>query len=140
MGTRSITHIHEMKSLSEDQKIVCSFYRQFDGYPTAHGEDLAKYLKDKGLKNGIGSDFVKGTHFNRAGTMAVKLCNHIQDEAGCEIIPTGEESQWIDYEYHIYFDDEFAIKVISYGKEITVTASDFDAEKVEAFFCDDDED
>ena len=140
MGTRSITHIHEMKSLSKDEKIVCSFFRHFDGYPTSHGKDLSDWLKGKGLRNGIGSDFIEGVHFNRAGTMAVKLCNHIQDEAGCEIIPTGEESPYIDYEYHIYFDEEFKIKVISYGKEITKSANEFDPDVIDEFFCDDDED
>ena len=140
MGTRSITHIHEMKSLDVDEKIVCSFYRQYDGYPTGHGKDLAEWLTSKGLKNGIGSDFIKGTHFNRAGTMAVKLCNHIQDESGCEIMPTGEKSDYIDFEYHIYFDEEFKIKIISYGSEITSLAKGFDPEEIESFFCGDEDD
>lgn len=137
MGTRSITHIHEMKSLSSDQKIVCSFFRHSDGYPSGHGKDLADWLSDKGLKNGIGADFIKGVHFNRAGTMAVKLCNHIQDKSGCEIIHTGGKYDYIDYEYHIYFDKEFTIKVLDCGKEITKTAEEFNAEDVNLFFSED---
>ena len=137
MGTRSITHIHEMKSLDVDERIVCSFFRSFDGYPTAHGKDLSEWLKIKGLKNGIGADFIEGVHFNRAGSMAVKLCNHIHDEAGCEIIQTGETNACIDFEYHIYFDTEFKVKVISCGKEITKTAEEFDSDAIHAFFCDD---
>ena len=139
MGTRSITHIHEMKSLDSKEKITCSFFRHFDGYIDGHGVDLAEWLTGKGLKNGKGSDFIEGTHFNRAGTMAVKLCNYIQDESGCEIIPTGESIPYIDFEYHIYFDEVFYIKIISYGKEIKVSVPEFDAIKLNEIFSDDED-
>jgi len=138
MSTRSVTHIHQMKSLGSNESVVCSFYRHSDGYPTGHGDDLAKWLKGKGLKNGIGNDFDKSKHFNRAGTMAVKLCNHIQDLSGCELVPTGEENDYLDFVYHVYFDKEFSIKVLSYGKEKTVTAEEFDGDLLQEFFYGDD--
>jgi len=132
MGTRSITHIHEMKSLDNNEGVVCSFYRGHDGYPSGHGCDLADWLSGKGLKNGIGNDFVKGTHFNRAGAMAIKLANYISDMTSCELIPEGDTGDYIDYVYHVYFDKEFTVKVIAYGeKELTVAAKDFNHESVE---------
>ena len=103
MGTRSITHIHQMQSLDENEKIVCSFYRHSDGYPEAHGQDLKNWLKDKGLVNGITHGFIEGCEFNRAGTMAVPLMQHIQEISGCEVIPTGACDYGEEFTYHIYY-------------------------------------
>ena len=133
MGTRSITHIFEMDTLKE--KIVCSFFRHFDGYPTTHGQDMADWLKDKGLRNGIGEGFREGFHFNRAGTMAVKLMNHIQDKSGCEVIPTEANDYGEEYIYHILFrEGKFKIlcKDPYSKKEVLVDADSFDGEKVQS--------
>lgn len=137
MGTRSITHIHEMRDdqwIGNEEKIVCSFFRHWDGYPSGHGQDLADWLKDKGLKNGIGSDFVKGKHFNRSGSMAIHLCAQIDEISGCEIIPTGSTTgDYIDYTYHIYFrDDEFYIGI---GGADPVKASVFNGDEIERSEC-----
>ena len=103
MGTRSITHIHEAHTGNES--IVCSFFRHWDGYPDGHGKDLTDWLDGKRLVNGIGSDFVEGRDFNRAGTMAVQLMAHIQDVSGAEAIPTGDAGYGEEYTYHVYFRD-----------------------------------
>lgn len=138
MGTRSLTHIHEMKSLDDKETIVCSFFRHFDGYLSGHGTDLAVWLKNKKLVNGIGKDFIKTRDFNRAGTMAVKLMNFIQDESGCEVVSTGGANIGEEFVYDIFFrEDQFFIKVNFYGKEAEVSASDFDHEKIDAL-CEDD--
>lgn len=115
MGTRSVTHIHEGKDIDKGQTIVCSFYRQFDGYPDGHGKDLAVWLSGKRLVNGIGSDFKDGVDFNRAGTMAVGLMAHIQSLSGAEVVPTGSAGYGEDYTYHIRYDGEFMIDVDGYG-------------------------
>ena len=133
MGTRSITHIHQMRSLDSDEGIVCSFYRSFDGYPSAHGCDLAGWLSGKGLKNGIDNSFDKRKHFNRAGAMAIKLTNYISELTSCELIPAGENDDFIDFEYHVYFDEEFTIKIVAHGGSgVTVKASEFNHEHVDA--------
>lgn len=108
MSTRSITHIYEMQNLRPD-KIVCSFFRHCDGYPSGHGQDLAEWLKDKALVNGIGDNFVVGRDFNRAGTMAVQLMAHIQALSGCEVIPTGSTTSDQEYTYHVKYDGRFTI-------------------------------
>ena len=47
MGTRSTTTIHE------DGKPLLTFYRQYDGYPTGHGQELVDFLKTIKMVNGI---------------------------------------------------------------------------------------
>ena len=133
MGTRSITHVHEMKSLGED-KIVCSFYRHFDGYPTGHGKDLADWLKGKRLVNGIGSDFKADRDHNRAGQMAIELMHSLKQETSIECLPTGVSDYGEEFVYHVYFDNEFLIECIpSYsGKTFKGKAADFDGEKIES--------
>ncbi len=101
MSTRSVTHIHE--SHTGDEKIVCSFFRHCDGYPDGHGKDLTEWLAGKKLVNGIDADFIIGRDFNRAGTMAVSLMQHIQEVSGCEVIPTGNTGLGEEYIYDIYF-------------------------------------
>lgn len=138
MSTRSITHIHQMKSLDSNEEVICSFYRHCDGYIAGHCADLVEFLTGKSLKNGIGSDFVEGSDFNRAGAMAIQLCAFIQNETSCEIVPTNSSYPWIDYVYHIYFDKEFKIKVTCGTKETSFNVSDFDAIEIESHLSDDD--
>lgn len=110
MSTRSITHIHEAHTGREE--IICSFYRHSDGYPEGHGKDLNDWLNGKRLVNGVGSDFVPGRDFNRAGTMAVQLMHYIQEVSGCEVIPTGQTGHWEEFIYDVYFrDGTFEVQV-----------------------------
>lgn len=136
MGTRSITHIHEMDSLGSN--VVCSFYRQFDGYPTGHGDDLAKWLEDKALVNGIGSGFVEGSDHNRAGSMAIDLLHDLKKDTSVELIPTESSGMGEEFVYHVFFSDEFSISCNGNysGKEFKARASEFDGEKVEEIFSD----
>lgn len=119
MGTRCVTHLYEMEELGG--KLVCSFYRQYDGYVSGHGEDLKTFFKGKSLTNGYSSEqepFMGKTIFNRSGSLAVKLMNFIQDESGCEVIPTDDKaSHGQDYTYYIYpkKDKSIFIKVECFG-------------------------
>ena len=140
MGTRSITHIHEMKSLGG--KIVCSFYRQFDGYPSAHGDDLSEWLKHKKLVNGISSDFVKGRDHNRAGQMAIELMHHLKQDTSIEVIPTGASDHGEEYVYSVNFDgDDFLIscECIYSGKKHLSSAVEFDGNRLESLWNPEDE-
>tara|TARA_R110000850_G_scaffold269167_2_gene401008 strand:+ start:7319 stop:7729 length:411 start_codon:yes stop_codon:yes gene_type:complete len=130
MGTRSLTFIHEMEDeYLKGDKVVCVFFRHFDGYPSGHGQDLADFLNGKKLVNGRSSDFDKATMFNRAGTMAVKLANHIQDISGAEIIHGDNYNYGQDHDYHVYFrNGEFCIQID--GME-PVKASEFNGKEME---------
>ena len=48
MGTRSLTYVYD----NDDVPVVC-MYRQFDGYPTGHGSELAHFLVPFKIVNGI---------------------------------------------------------------------------------------
>ena len=130
MSTRSLTYIHEMTDESlTGENLVCVFYRQADGYPSGHGQDLADWLKGKTLVNGKGPKFDRKTMFNRAGTMAVKLVNHIQDIAGAELMFGQSFDCGQDHDYHVYFrGGEFWIKL---DERNLVKASEFDGHQIE---------
>lgn len=113
MGTRSITHIHEA-AIDDNrdwstEKIICTFYRHWDGYPSGHGTDLLKFCESKGrVTNGKGADFVEDYDYNGMGEFAVKLMNYIFDESGCEVIETGHNGMWEDYTYHVFYRQSHA--------------------------------
>lgn len=134
MSTRSVTYIYEMDSLAKNT-LVCSFYRHHDGYPKGHGRDLANFLSGKNLVNGIGINFEPAKDFNRAGTMAVKLMNYIQDISGCEVF-SGDQNFGASYIYRVYFDDVFWIECeeVYSNQKIKVRASEFDECEVDKFF------
>jgi len=134
MSTRSVTNIHEMKSLSEEERIVCTFFRHCDGYPDGMGKDLAGYLEDKNLVNGIGMDYVKGRDFNRAGTISIPLMSYIQELSGAEVMPTGSNGGDEDYIYDIFYrEGGFVIKTTCKysGLSLEMKARDFCSDKVD---------
>ena len=135
MGTRSITHIHEMDSLGRDT-IVCTFYRHLDGYPSGHGDELADWLKGKRLVNGIGRDFVEGRDHNRAGQMAVELMHHLKKNTSIEVMPDGTGSE--EYIYDVYFSNEFEIKCteVYSENELISSADNFSGKNIEAAWRD----
>lgn len=47
MGTRSLTYVY-----SHGEPVVC-MYRQYDGYPTGHGAELAEFLNGTSVYNGM---------------------------------------------------------------------------------------
>ena len=49
MGTRSTTAI-----LDENGEMLVKIYRQCDGHPKSHGQELADFLNGKRLVNGYG--------------------------------------------------------------------------------------
>ena len=119
MGTHCITNIHEMKSVKPDETIICSFFRHWDGMPEEHGRDLVDWLKGKILVNGIRYGSNEEIEFNRAGTMAVKLMNHIQDISGAEVIPTNSQDNYcVDYIYDIYFRDNKFVVIVDNDKTV----------------------
>lgn len=68
MGTRSLTHI--VSNEFGKEQILCTIYRQYDGYPGGHGADIALFLDSKHLVNGISGDRAV---FNGAGDLAAQL-------------------------------------------------------------------
>ena len=50
MGTRSLTHFQDK------DVVLCTLYRQMDGYPDGHGNELAEILRNFHITNGIRGD------------------------------------------------------------------------------------
>lgn len=98
MGTRSLTYVFE-----DGTPLVC-MYRQFDGYPSGHGAELAEFLNKGTMVNGLGSDSTNV--FNGMGCLAAQLVANFKDGPGGFYLhePILGRDDWQEYEYHIYGD------------------------------------
>lgn len=100
MGTRSLTFIYDA-----DGEAIINLYRQFDGYMSRHGKELAEFLNSKTVVNGLvlGSDYSKFA--NGMGCLAASLVAHFKIEAGRFYLhPVKDAHCGQDYEYHVYHD------------------------------------
>jgi hypothetical protein len=105
MGTRSLTFVYD----DNDKPIVC-MYRQFDGYPTGHGQELAEFLMPLKVGNGISGEVEMGTFANGMGCLAAQMIVEFKkDVGGIYLYPTDTTDAWQDYEYHVY-EDKVVIK------------------------------
>ena len=114
MGTRSLTYVYGGDRKSKP--LVC-MYRQFDGYPSGHGQELMDFLKPIKVVNGLGLE-EKTKVANGMGCLAAQLIANFKDCPGNIYLYEPELSQdaWQDYEYHI-FENGIDVKD-SYGKTI----------------------
>jgi hypothetical protein len=87
MGTRSLTFVYDQ--YGEVQKPVCNMYRQFDGYPSGHGAELAEFLN-------------KCDSYNGMGCLAAQMIHNFKTESyNVYLYPTDVTNCGQDYEYHI---------------------------------------
>jgi len=107
MGTRSLTRIIPRqegiaydKGHKHGELAYVNMYRHYDGYPEGHGLDLAHYLKDFKIINGIGEEASMGTHANGAGCLAAQLVAHFKENVGDIYIRPGGGDE--DYIYTIF--------------------------------------
>jgi hypothetical protein len=119
MGTRSLTYVYENYKNEQgnkvEQPIIC-LYRQYDGYPTGHGAELADYLSGMYVVNGLGIQNDQKVA-NGMGCLAAQLVANFKTEAGQFYLhaPVLNRDDWQEYEYHIQED---RIIVYGYDKEI----------------------
>ena len=101
MGTRSLTFVYD-----GDEAII-NMYRQYDGYPTGHGAELAEFLTPFNMVNGIRVGETRKIA-NGMGCLAAQLVSHFKaGEAGqFYLYPTSAVDCGQDYEYHIYKDEQ----------------------------------
>jgi len=122
MGTRSITTFistyKDDNGKRKNQKIV-TMYRQYDGYPSGHGVELAEFLADGEVINGYGSTDGKKL-FNGIGCLTAQVVAHFKDGVGNIYIEAPRKPDWEDYAYEVIVDcdtKEIVIKVIDVGYE-----------------------
>lgn len=107
MGTRSVTFIEEPWG----SKFVACIYRQMDGYPDGMGLDIADFLKDYTIINGISGDASMWTHANGMGCLAAQFISHVKTEHGLGGIYMAHytiaqlKKKWIDYGYRIWLNE-----------------------------------
>ena len=95
MATRSLTYVYD-----ECKPVVC-MYRQFDGYPSGHGKELAEFLLSGKMVNGLGGD--EGRVFNGVECLAAQMVAHFKKEPGgiYLVVPEFGADHDQEYEYHI---------------------------------------
>lgn len=99
MGTRSITRVQI------NGETLVAIYRQYDGYISGHGKDLADFLENRRIVNGI----IPGTEkevFNGPGCLAANLVSFLKkpefEEAGnIYIYPTDADDEEYSYDINI---------------------------------------
>jgi hypothetical protein len=106
MGTRSITRFfetYEDKGKKYTQKLL-TLYRQYDGYPSGMGTDIASFLNSGKVVNGIGLQEPTRV-FNGAGCLAAQFIAEMKQGAGgLYVYPINAKDCGQEYEYHIYVD------------------------------------
>jgi hypothetical protein len=97
MGTRSLTFVYD------GDVPVINIYRQYDGYPSGHGHELAQFLDSKTLVNGFGKQ--NSFEANGMGCLAAQLIVQLKHGVGgIYIYPISSTDCFQDYEYHVYED------------------------------------
>jgi len=97
MGTRSLTFVYE------GEMPIINMYRQFDGYPTGHGRELAEFLTSGKLVNGYSEK--QSVQFNGMGCLAAQMIANFKNSVGGFYIHSIDSTDcWQEYEYHVYED------------------------------------
>lgn len=99
MGTRSLT------VFKDGAKEIAVMYRQFDGYITGHGLELAEFLKPMRLVNGFGSTDRAGTVANGMGCLAAQIIAHFkgkqEEPGGFYLHPAGTRQCDDEFIYYV---------------------------------------
>ena len=104
MGTRSLTFVYQ-----GEQPFV-NMYRQFDGYPSGHGQELAEFLNSGKMVNGIPVGQKNVRFFNGMPCLAAQMVASFKDEAGgFYLYPVDARDCWQEYEYHV-FENKVIVK------------------------------
>lgn len=122
MGTRCLTIIHD-----EAVPLIC-MRRQFDGYLRGHGLELATFLLDMKIVNGLGLGLEREQVANGAGCLAAQMIAYFKNEPGniyIEPMPD-EDTDHVDYVYKVMVDSgKITVEVTGDGNNFKGTVSEF---------------
>ena len=115
MGTRSLTFVYDSTGDNGESEPIMCIYRQYDGYPSGHGHELAQFLGSKTLVNGFGGVDLE-VEANGMSCLAAQLVVQLKHGVGGIYIyaPVLGRDYSQDYEYHVY-DDKVIVQDCSYG-------------------------
>jgi hypothetical protein len=110
MGTRSLTTFistwkDEKTGKVKNEKIV-TMYRQFDGYPSGHGRELAEFIGQGKMVNGIGANEPQLV-FNGIGCLAAQVvANFKKGAGGIYLHRGGAKNCWEEWHYEVIFNED----------------------------------
>jgi len=109
MGTRALTFVYDGSTP------IVNMYRQYDGYPSGHGLELAQFLTRGRLVQGLSGK--EQVVFNGMGCLAAAMIANFKETPGGFYIYSVEETECgQDYEYHVYqVEDEIRVRVTNRG-------------------------
>ena len=101
MGTRSTTKF--IAKRGEKLTPLVNIYQQFDGYIDGVGHDLANFLKNKKIINGISSGHDNSNYANGLGCLIAQYIKEFKKEVGNLYITDFEDKE--EYNYEVIFDE-----------------------------------
>jgi hypothetical protein len=109
MGTRALTFVYDGSTP------LVNMYRQYDGYPSGHGLELAEFLTRGQLVNGLRGD--DEASFNGMRCLAAAMVANFKETPGGFYIYSVEDTECgQDYEYHVYqVGDTIRVRVTNRG-------------------------
>lgn len=108
MGTRSLTDVIETYTDDNGKKhetAITTMYRQYDGYPSGMGSELAEFLNSGKVVNGI-CMAETGRVFNGAGCLAAQMVSHFKGDSagGYYLHKPKQRNCGEEYIYQVYVD------------------------------------
>ena len=100
MGTRSLTVLYTEKPTTE----IVVMYRQMDGYPSGHGQELVDFLNRLTLCNGIPCATDRDIIYaNGAECLAAQVVAYFKEGAGeIYLYPAHTRNCGAEYTYHVF--------------------------------------
>jgi len=116
MGTRSLTFIKD--EYDKNNNIIC-MYRQYDGYLSGHGKELAEFLQDFNVVNGY-SNITPARSANGMSCLAAQLVAYFKDGIGnIYLYPTNTSDVGEEFIYTIsLIDNQLNIDVKDWNDKI----------------------
>ena len=95
---------HSLITFIDGDQAITTVYRQFDGYPSGRGKELATFLASKRMVNGYMNDFGPiRTEANGMGCLAAQWIAHEKDGVGnVYIYPPDIEDNDCGAEFHYW--------------------------------------
>ena len=110
MGTRASTLF-----IASNGSTICNLYRQYDGYPDGHGEELKNFLSQFTITNGIKETDTRSA--NGIGCLAAQTIAHFKISPGRFYMAPNGHREWFVYEVVIDSDNKINLGVYE-GKEL----------------------
>ena len=107
MGTRSTIKFY---SEFNDDTVIASIYKQFDGYIDCVGHELANFLKDKKVINGISGQLMEDGFANGMGCLAAQFIAENKNAIGGFYMTNENDEQEYNYKVKL-LNDKLIIEV-----------------------------